>query len=108
MAPIERGEAYGIDTADVHTLLVKLIMGNETAEMKIKSHELLRNGRTDWIALKEQYEVIGIYAFDVTEADTIITGLFYSILFYSILFYSILFYSILFRRKVPSHVLGEV
>ena len=78
MAPIERGEAYGIDTADVHTLLVKLIMGNETAEMKIKSHELLRNGRTDWIALKEHYEGIGIYAFDVTEADTIITGLFYS------------------------------
>ena len=78
MAPVERGEAYGIDAAEVHTLLVKFIMGNETAEMKIKEHELLRNGRTDWTALKEHYEGVGVYAFDVTEADAILADLFYS------------------------------
>ena len=46
--------------------------------MKIKEHELLRNGRTDWIALKEHYEGVGFYAFDVTEADAILADLFYS------------------------------
>ena len=78
MAPVDRGEAYGIDSAEVHTLLVKFIMGNETAEMKIKIHEPLRDGRTDWLSLKEHYEGVGVYAFDVTEADAIITDLFYS------------------------------
>ena len=53
-------------------------MGNETAEMKIKMHESLRNGRTDCMALKEHYEGVGVYAFDITEADAIITDLFYS------------------------------
>ena len=78
MAPIERGEAYRIDAAEVHTLLVKFITGNETAEMRIKAHETDRNGRTDWMALKEHYEGVGIHAFDIIEAEAIITDLFYS------------------------------
>ena len=78
MAPVDCGVAYGINSAEVHTLLVKFIMGNETTEMKIKMHESLRLGRTDWMALKEHYEGVGVYAFDVTEADAIIADLFYS------------------------------
>ena len=55
MAPIERGEAYRIDASEVHTLLVKFITWNETAEMRIKAHEIERNGRIDWMTLKEHY-----------------------------------------------------
>ena len=78
MAPIERGWAYCIDAAEVHTLLVKFITGNETAEMQIKVHEIERNGQIDWMALKENYEGVGIHAFDIIEAEVIITDLFYS------------------------------
>ena len=78
MAPIERGEAYRIDAAEVHTLLVKFITGNETAEMRIKAHEAKRDGRIDWLALKEHYEGVGIHAFDIIEAETTLTDLFYS------------------------------
>lgn len=78
MAPINHGEAFGIDASEVHTLIVKFITGNDTAEMKIKAHELLRNGRTDWTSLKEHYEGIGIHAFDIHEAETILQDLYYS------------------------------
>jgi hypothetical protein len=33
MAPLE-GEAYAIDSADVHTYIVNFVAGNETAEAK--------------------------------------------------------------------------
>ena len=78
MAPIERGEAYCVDTAEVHTLLVKFITGNETAEMRIKAHDAERNVRINWMALKEHYEGVGIHAFDIIEAEAILTDLFYS------------------------------
>ena len=78
MAPVNYGEAFTRDAAEVHTLIVKFITGNETAEMKIKVHESLRNGRMDWIALKEHYEGIGIHAFDIIEAESILNDLFYS------------------------------
>ena len=78
MAPIDRGEEYRIDTVEVHTLLVKFITGNETAEMRIKAHEAERNGRIDWMALKEHYEGVGIYSFDIIESEAILTDLFYS------------------------------
>ena len=63
MAPIGTGEAYTIDAAEVHTLIVKFIAGNETAEIKIKTYENNRDGRKDWKALKEHYKGIGIHAF---------------------------------------------
>ena len=78
MAPVNHGEAFARDAAEVHTLIVRFITGNETAEMKIKVHESLRNGRTDWMALKEHYEGIGIHAFDIIEAEAILRDLFYS------------------------------
>ena len=78
MASVGRGEAYKIDASEVHTLLVKFITGNETAEMRIKAHEADRNGRTDWIALTEHYEGVGIHSFDIIEADSILHDLYYS------------------------------
>ena len=78
MAPINQGEAFNIDTAEVHTLIVKFITGNDTAEMKIKAHEAKRDGRIDWFALKEHYEGVGIHAFDIHEAEAIIQDLYYS------------------------------
>ena len=78
MAPIEWGEAYHIDASEVHTLLVKFITGNETAEMRIKAYEIERNGQIDWMALKEHYEGVGIHAFDIIEVEAIIIDLFYS------------------------------
>ena len=78
MAPIGTGEAYTIDAAEVHTLIVKFIAGNETAEIKIKPHENDRDGRKDWKALKEHYKGIGIHAFDIIEAESTLTNLFYS------------------------------
>ena len=77
MAPIHHGEAYTIDAAEVHTLIVKFITGNETAEMKIKSLETKRNGRLDWEALKEHYEGVGIHSFGIIEADSILANLYY-------------------------------
>ena len=78
MARINIGEAYIIDAAEVHTLIVKFIAGNETAETKIKPYEHDRDGRKDWIALKEHYEGIGIHAFDIIEAESILANLYYA------------------------------
>ena len=47
IAPIDNGEAYCIDAAEVYILLVNFIAGNETTEMRIKAHERERNGRID-------------------------------------------------------------
>ena len=78
MVPVNHGEAFARDAAEVHTLIVKFTTGNETTEMKIKVHESLRNGRTDWMTLKEHYEGISIHAFDIFEAEAILNDLFYS------------------------------
>ncbi len=83
MAPINQVEAFAYDATDVHTLIVKFITGNDTAEMKIKVHESFRNGRTDWILLKEHYEGIwihafDIHAFDIHETEAILQDVYYS------------------------------
>ena len=46
MAPLT-GEAFVIDTATVHTLIVNLISGNTVAELKIQLYESNKNGRLD-------------------------------------------------------------
>ena len=65
MAPIGGGEAYNIDAAKVHILVVKFITENKTGEMKVKAHGSLRNRCIAWNALKEHYEGIGIHGFDI-------------------------------------------
>jgi hypothetical protein len=77
MAPLV-GEAFAIDAADVHTFIVNFISGNDTAEAKIQAHEDTKDGRLDYIALREHYKGVGLHTLDVTKAETILTSLFYS------------------------------
>ena len=46
--------------------------------MRIKAHESKRNGRTDWLALKEHYDGVGIHTRSIIEAEAILNDLFYS------------------------------
>jgi hypothetical protein len=77
MAPLN-SEAFTIDATDVHTFMVNLVSGNETAEAKIQTYAPNNNGRLDYIALREHYEGVGLHALDITKAATILTSLFYS------------------------------
>ena len=64
-----QGRSFTIDSAEVHTFIVDLISQNEEAESVIKIQEEEINGRKDWIALKSQYEVMGVYSNYITKAD---------------------------------------
>ena len=77
MAPLA-GEAFTIDAATVHTLLLSFIAGNSTAENKIQARTAELNGRVDFQALKAHYEGVGVLSFDITEADRILKKLFYA------------------------------
>lgn len=77
MAPLE-GEAFTIDSAQVHTFIVNFISGNQQAETKIQASMPKANGRLDYMALKEYYEGVGIFALDITKADSILEKLFYA------------------------------
>lgn len=76
-APLE-GEAFSIDSAQVYTLLINFITGNTQAESKIQSLNAGTNGRASYLALRDHYEGIGVYALDITKADNILDTLFYS------------------------------
>lgn len=77
MAPLT-GEAYTIDAAQVHTFIVNFISGNPQAETKIQPFAAAADGRRDYIALRDHYEEVGIFALDITRADQILERLFYS------------------------------
>jgi hypothetical protein len=72
------GEAFSIDSGDVHAFIVNFTVGNATAETKIQAYEGQNNGRLDFIALREHYEGVWLHALDITKAETIINTLFYS------------------------------
>lgn len=57
------GDAYQIDFAKVHTLIVNFIAGNETAEAKIPNHAGLNDGRLDFKAMKNHYVGQGLLSF---------------------------------------------
>ena len=76
MAPLD-GDAYLIDKAEVHTLIVNFIVGNETAEAKIQTHSKSNDGREDFLAMKSHYAGTGVLTFDVTKAERIIESLYY-------------------------------
>ena len=52
MAPLA-GEAFSIDAATVHTLLMNFITGNQVAESKVQIHQSQNNGRMDYMALTD-------------------------------------------------------
>jgi ribosomal protein L4 len=78
MAPLN-GDAYAIDTVQVHTFLVNFVAGNDTAEAKIQGLDKPNNGREAFRRLRvEHYEGVGIHAVDVRNADKVIKNLFYA------------------------------
>lgn len=77
MAPLN-GEAFTIDAATVHTLIVSFISGNDTAENKIQGDVAQMNGRIDVQHLRDHYEGVGVLAFDFLDADRILRTLFYA------------------------------
>lgn len=77
MAPLT-GNTFISDASTVHTLLVNLITGNETAEAKIASLATISDGRSDYLALRNHYEGVGVHALDITKAEDILDNLYYS------------------------------
>ena len=77
MAPLA-GDAFTIDAMQVHTIIIGLIAGNDTAEAKVLVHAEEHNGRLDYIALRNHYAGIGIMALNVTKAERIIESIFYT------------------------------
>ena len=72
------GDAFNIAAAEVHTYIQSFINGNKTAEAKILAHADQKNGRLDFVALKEHYEGIGANLKDLISADRTMETLFYS------------------------------
>lgn len=77
MARLE-GNAYAIDTTQVHTFLVNFVSGNDTAEAKIQRLSRANVGREAFKRLVEHYEGVGIHAIDIRKADEVIENLFHA------------------------------
>ena len=75
-APLE-GNAYAIDTVQVHTFLLNFVTGNNTAEAKIQGLSLPNDGREAFKRLVEHYTGVGIHAINIREADEVLKTLFY-------------------------------
>lgn len=71
------GNAYAIDTIQVHTLLLNFVTWNDTAEAKIQGLSRANDGREAFKRLTEHYEGVGIHAIDIREADEVLKTLFY-------------------------------
>ena len=76
-APLE-GEAFIADASEVHTYIVNITAGNETAESKLLSISDQSNGRLDIKALREHFEGVGINAITIRDADNVIENLQYT------------------------------
>ena len=71
------GEAFTIDLAEVHTLIIKYITGNSTAEAKVQPHIATANGRLAWKALVDHYEGVGVHSINILKADEVLESLYY-------------------------------
>ena len=76
-APL-KGQAFTIDTSEVHTFIVDFITQNNKTESIIKIFENERNGRKDWNTLQNHYKGQRIYANDISKVDSDLKNLFYS------------------------------
>lgn len=77
MAPLS-GAAYSEDAGVVHTLLASLIAGNETAEAKVQGLVSKRDGRLDYMALKDHYEGVGLHAKNIIWAEKVLAERYYN------------------------------
>ena len=71
-------EAFSIDSAVVHTFLVSFVSQNEQADGIIKIYESEINGRKDWQPLTQHYEGVGIFSYDIVNAERNLEKLHYS------------------------------
>lgn len=76
-APLH-GEAYLMDRNQVATYLQSFIVDNLDAESKIQTLVDKSDGRIMFMALHENYSGVGLFANDITKAESIIRSLFYS------------------------------
>ena len=75
--PLTR-QAHLRDAAEVHTYIIKFILGNPVAEAKMVQNAQKNYERLDFIALNNHYEGVGVHTIDIVKADKIIQDLFYS------------------------------
>ena len=71
------GEAFTLDTADVHTYVVSFTTKNSMAENKLMPHLLQNNGRLYYQLLKDHYEGVGANATLITKVEKDTKSLFY-------------------------------
>ena len=67
MAPLT-GEAYVIDSSQVHTFIVNFASRNKTTEAKIQSFAAQTDGRIYYQALVNHYEGIRVHTINITKA----------------------------------------
>ena len=65
------------DSDQVHVYLINFTAQNDEAESILKITERERNGRKGWLALKMHYEGQGIYATDITKAESTLSNMYY-------------------------------
>ena len=75
-APL-KGDAFLSDSDQVHVYLINFTAQNDEAEFILKITERERNGRKGWLALKRHYEGQGIYATDITKAESTLSNMYY-------------------------------
>lgn len=76
-APHE-GEAFEVDSSNVHTYIMNFIQGNANVEAKILGVLDQRDGRGAYQRLKEHYKGVGINAIAIMEAKLVIQNLTYT------------------------------
>ena len=75
MAPLA-GEAFTMDAAEVHTLIVNFLAENQLTESKIQAHAQMANGWMDFNAIKDHHQGVGLFANDIQEANETIDKLY--------------------------------
>ena len=70
--------AFTTDAAELYTYIVSFTSGNMVAKAKMVTHTTENNGRLNFMALKDHYEGVGVYAVNAVQADKTLNDLFYS------------------------------
>ena len=72
------GDAFDVDSSEVHTYIINFTAGNEMAEPKLLTIADQSNSRLDFKDLQDHYEGVGINAIVTREVDNIIVTLEYT------------------------------
>ena len=72
------GKEYLTDAEEVHTYIIKFTSGNTVEEAKLVQNAQKNDRRSDFIALKNHYEGVGVHTVGIVKADKILQYLFYS------------------------------